>query len=97
MCDAQDILDGLAREVKERAAVQSGKLTDEQRERVRDAIAEALGDALDCARVWSAWSYGTMGPDDFAIVAEDESRLSEIVDAAIDAVLAVQGARNDSL
>lgn len=63
-------------------------LTDEQRERVRDAIAEALGDAYDCMRVWSAWGYGTMGPDDFCLVAEDESRLSEITDAAINAIFA---------
>jgi hypothetical protein len=61
-------------------------LTDEQRESVRTAIAEALGDAYDCTRVWSAWSYGTMGPDDFVLVAEDDDRLSEIADAAIGAI-----------
>lgn len=57
------------------------------KERVRDAIAEAIGlDAYDCIRVWSAWSIGTMGPDDFAPIVDDEDRLSEIVDAAISSI-----------
>jgi hypothetical protein len=61
---------------------------DAMRERVRDAVAEALGDAYDCTRVWSAWGVGTMGPDDFSPVAEDDDRLTEIVDAALDAAAA---------
>lgn len=56
------------------------------REAVKQAIAEALGEALDCTRVWSAWSYGTMGPNDFQLVAEDDGRLDEIADAAISAM-----------
>lgn len=59
------------------------EVTEELREAVCEAVAEALGDAYDCTRVWSAWSYGTMGPDDFAPVAEDDSRVAEIADAAI--------------
>ena len=55
----------------------------EVRESVIEAIAEALGDAYDCTRVWSAWSYGTMSQDDFSLVAEDRSRLEEIADAAM--------------
>ena len=55
-------------------------------ERVRDAIAAALGEAMDCTRVWSAWSYGTMGPDDFSVVANDDDRLDEIVQAALAAM-----------
>lgn len=58
------------------------------RERVQDAVAEALGDALDCTRVWSAWRVGTMGEDDFQRVADDAARIAEIADAAITAVLA---------
>lgn len=56
------------------------------RERVRDAIATSLGGAYDCLRVWSAWQIGTMGPDDFSLVAEDSDRLDEITDAAIAAM-----------
>ncbi len=59
---------------------------DPMREAVRDAIAEALGDAYDCTRVWNAWSYGTMGPDDFSLVREDSDRLNEIADAALQAM-----------
>lgn len=58
------------------------------RERVQDAVTEALGDALDCTRVWSAWRVGTMGEDDFQRVADDAARIAEIADAAITAVLA---------
>ena len=36
--------------------------------------------ALDCNRVWEAWSVGTMGPDDFEPVNE---RIDELVDEAI--------------
>ena len=53
------------------------------REFVMDAIAQALGDAYDCTRVWSAWGYGTMSHDDFQLIAEDGDRLREIADAAI--------------
>lgn len=62
-------------------------LTESTIENVDEAIAEALGEAYDCLRVWSAWSYGTMGPDDFSLVAEDSDRLAEIRDAAIQAIL----------
>lgn len=65
------------------------ELDDRQREAVHQAVAEALGSgAYDCTRVWSAWSYGTMGPDDFAPVAEDSDRVAEIADAAIEAIRA---------
>ena len=61
----------------------SSGITEELREAACNAVAEALGDAYDCTRVWSAWGYGTMGPDDFASVAEDDDRVAEIVDAVI--------------
>lgn len=57
----------------------------DERERIRDAIAETLGDAMDCTRVWSAWHVGTMSQDDFNIIAEDEDRLNEIVEAVMQA------------
>lgn len=61
---------------------------DEVREKVMEAVAEALGEAYDCTRVWSAWSYDTMGPEDFVLVSNDSSRLAEIADAAIAALAA---------
>jgi hypothetical protein len=60
-------------------------LTD-QREAVRDAIADALGGALDCTRCWSAWSYKTMTENDFEEVRGDDGRLDEITDAALAAI-----------
>ncbi|SAK53154.1 hypothetical protein AWB78_01298 [Caballeronia calidae] len=68
------------------------ELTDEQRQAVCDAVAEALGDAYDCLRVWRAWGYGTMSADDFSLVAEDDSRVAEIADAAIGAIEAAASA-----
>jgi hypothetical protein len=59
---------------------------DEQRKAVRAAVTEALGGAYDCTRVWEAWQVGTMGPDDFMLVAEDDDRVAEIADAAIEAL-----------
>lgn len=57
-----------------------------QKEAVMDAIADALGNAYDCMRVWSAWSVGTMSEDDFRLVADDAGRLGELADAAIAAM-----------
>ena|ERR1043165_4175616 len=73
-----------------RRAAQPVVLSDDLRDKVRDAVAAALGEAMDCTRVWSAWSYGTMGPNDFSVVANDDDRLEEIVDAAINAILAAK-------
>ena len=61
-------------------------ISDEHRKAVCTAIAEALGGAYDCQRVWSAWSYGTMGSDDFTLTSEDDDRVAEIADAAIEAI-----------
>jgi hypothetical protein len=63
------------------------EVTEDLRQKVCDAVAEALGDAYDCMRVWSAWSYGTMGQDDFWPVAESDERVAEIADAAIKALI----------
>lgn len=52
---------------------------------VVDAVAEAIGGAYDCMRVWEAWSVGTMGPDDFQPVADDAGRVAEIARAALEA------------
>lgn len=50
---------------------------------VIEATAEALGGAYDCLRVWNAWGVGTMGPDDFSLVADDGERVTDIARAAI--------------
>lgn len=57
--------------------------TDAQFENVCTAVAEALGDALDCTRTWSAWGHGTMREGDFVSVAGDNERVAEIARAAI--------------
>jgi hypothetical protein len=63
------------------------KITEEMHANVREAVANAIGDdAYDCTRVWSAWSYGTMGEDDFVPVAHQADRIAEIADAAIAAL-----------
>lgn len=54
---------------------------------VIEATAEAIGGAMDCLRVWSAWGVGTMSADDFASVADDGERVAEIARAAITAYL----------
>jgi len=64
------------------------KVTEAARERVHDAVAEALGSAYDCLRVWAAWGVGTMSQRDFVLVAEDADRVGEIADAAIAALTA---------
>lgn len=61
------------------------KHTEKQVIAVRDALADCLADTYDCTRVWSAWSYGTMGEDDFSPIAEDDHRLQELSFAALEA------------
>jgi len=66
--------------------VQAAPPAEQQIEAACEAVASALGDAYDCGRHWSAWSYGTMGPDDFSQVSEDDDRVREITLAALGAV-----------
>ena len=80
--EARAILARLARPAAP-AAPEPGEV---QRDAVIAAVTEALGNAYDCLRVWEAWSVGTMGQDDFALVAEDSDRVAEIADAAIEAM-----------
>ena len=62
-------------------------VSERHRTMVKDAVACAIGaSAYDCTRVWNAWSVGTMDQDDFAPIVDDDSRLSEIADAAINAL-----------
>ncbi|HDR9103638.1 TPA: hypothetical protein QDB04_000358 [Burkholderia vietnamiensis] len=85
------LLDAMAKDVVD-AGPESG-VSEEMREHVCTAVGEALGDAYDCTRTWAAWGVGTMSQDDFVLVAEDDSRLGEIADAAI----AAMGARQPLL
>jgi hypothetical protein len=64
---------------------------------VRDAVADSLGGAYDCLRVWSAWGVGTMGEDDFQLVTDDSDRVEEIAQAAVDALPPLYAAAPDLL
>lgn len=56
-------------------------------ESVMDAVADAIGSGVYyCNRTWSAWSYGTMRPDDFHPVADDGDHVADICRAAITAM-----------
>ncbi len=59
--------------------------SDTNRDKLRDLIAEGLGDTYACTRVWSAWSYNTMTEDDFKPAWEDEEILYGIADAILKA------------
>lgn len=63
-------------------------MNEQLKEEIRDAIHDALGGALDCNRVWSAWGVGTMSEDDFSQVADDPARVEEITDAVLAALAA---------
>lgn len=76
------LLDAIARHADE-AGAQELTVDPETREQVCTAVAESLGDAYDCTRVWAAWDVGTMSQDDFHRVADDDGRVGEIADAAI--------------
>jgi hypothetical protein len=90
LSDSATLLQQQEAELATLRGVPAAELDDQHREAVHQAVAEALGSgAYDCQRVWSAWSYGTMGPDDFVPVAEDSDRVAEIADAAIEAICAV--------
>ena len=52
-----------------------------------DIIAAGLRDTYHCTRVWSAWSYGTMGPDDFS-PADESDTPAELADAILAALAA---------
>jgi hypothetical protein len=67
-------------------APEVGELGEQRRNAVIEAVTEALGNAYDCLRVWEAWGVGTMGEDDFELVAENGERVVEIADAAIEAM-----------
>ena len=80
--DAKDAEIGFYKRLSQQAQKEA------MRESVRDAIAKALDGLYTCGRVWSAWSYGTMSQDDFALAGEDDDVVDNITDAAIAAMTA---------
>ena len=77
-------------------AIPEGKFTDDQQEKVRDALSARLGDAMDCTRVWSAWGVGTMSEDDFQLLADNDERLDELVAAVEKAVFPAPVPKSES-
>lgn len=61
-----------------------GPLDEAKRQQVLDAVSSSLGEAWDCLRVWEAWGVGTMGPEDFVQVADQDDRVAEIAGAVLD-------------
>lgn len=82
--DSPDLMADIGKAATE--AIEAGEGLDEKdlREKVMTAIAGQCGDEVTvCTRVWEAWSYDTMGPDDFVPLAEDDDVLGDLADAAI--------------
>jgi hypothetical protein len=71
-------------------------LTDEQKDVARYALSATLGDAMDCTRVWSAWGVGTMSEGDFQLLADNDERLDELVEALSMALAAQVSGQKES-
>lgn len=50
-------------------------------EQIADIVWKHLTSVYVCNRVWEAWSYGTMGPDDF--VEASETEMADEIAAAV--------------
>ncbi len=68
------------------AMLAAAKPADIDRDAISNALLSSLGTVYDCTRVWSAWSHGTMGPDDFVPLDMQDDRIEEVVDAVISAL-----------
>lgn len=54
-------------------------------EALEQSIHDYLGQEIySCGRVYSAWSYGTMGLDDFSLAQENPEIIDSIVDIALE-------------
>ena len=73
------------------AMLAAAKPADIDRDAISNALLSSLGTVYDCNRVWSAWSHGTMGPDDFVPFDSQDDRIEEVVDAIIAALRAKGG------
>lgn len=54
-----------------------------EQEQLADAVAEGLGDAYLCTRVWQAWMYNTMTQDDFVLAGEDPDFVHDLGEAIL--------------
>lgn len=56
-------------------------------DRIANIVRDHLTAVYSCTRVWSAWSYGTMGQDDFVEASETElaEEIAEAIKAAMQA------------
>lgn len=77
-------------------SVQAGECADLQ-DALRAHLPAALDDLLVCTRVWEAWGYKTMGPDDFTAAAEDPDVIDNVIAAIAPVVEAWLAARVDGL
>lgn len=57
------------------------ELTDQQRDQLREAVAENCTDMYWCDRVWEGWSAGTMSQDDFHPAEECDDFLEDVARA----------------
>lgn len=54
-------------------------------DQLRQAFYDYLGQEIySCGRVHEAWSYGTMGLDDFSLAREDEDILDSLMEIALE-------------
>lgn len=84
--DLYDVRDGVISGVECAYAHHVAPIALPEPEQLFEAIAGALGEAMDCTRVWAAWGAGTMSEDDFSLVADDQDRLHEIATACLDKI-----------
>jgi len=69
------------------AAVELRPITKEARERLEKGLYDYLGEEIyTCGRVHEAWSFGTMGLDDFSLAREDDDVLDSLVEVALEAL-----------
>jgi hypothetical protein len=61
-------------------------ITEGERQKYFDKAVDMLQDHYTCTRVWSSWSYGTMGSDDFHLAAEDDDIVSDTAKMLFDFV-----------
>ena len=55
-------------------------------DKIRNILNDNLIDAYFCTRAWEAWGVGTMSPDDFELVTEDEEIMEGIINETISAL-----------
>lgn len=65
--------------------VLNSPIDSKQYDAIADRVREFFGEEIyACSRVYSAWSYGTMGLDDFSLASEDEDIVESVVDIVLE-------------